>query len=226
LRARAADLEFMDANARLDRYAEWARHLSPFAFYARILGPGRGRARFYGRLGPEAADALDEFLEHALLYERGEAPTLQGFVAWLRAGETQVKRDMDIARDEVRGMTVHGAKGLEAPIVILADTVTPPKGPKEPRLLRLPIADAAPGTLDRIVWAGRKADDVALVAAARTTAVGAAEDEYRRLLYVAMTRAADRLVVAGARGQNRMPEGCWYQLVASALEPEAIEEPA
>ena len=75
-----------------------------------------------------------------------EAPTLQGFVAWLRAGDTQVKRDMDIARDEVRVMTVHGAKGLEAPIVILADTTTPPKGPREPRLLTLPVANAAPGT--------------------------------------------------------------------------------
>jgi ATP-dependent helicase/nuclease subunit A len=226
LRHKAADLEFMDANARLERYAGWARHLAPFAFYARILGAERGRASFYARLGPEAADALDEFLEHALLYERNEAPTLQGFVAWLRAGETQVKRDMDIARDEVRVMTVHGAKGLEAPVVVLADTVTPPKGPKEPRLLSVPVAGAAPGTPDRIVWAGRKADDVAPVADARAAAVRAAEDEYRRLLYVAMTRAADRLVVAGARGQNRMPEGCWYQLIERALTPETIEEDA
>ena len=224
LRARAADLEFMDANARLERYAEWARHLSPFAFYARLLGPEHGRASFYARLGHEAADALDEFLEHALLYERTEAPTLQGFAAWLRAGETMVKRDMDIARDEVRVMTVHGAKGLEAPIVILADTVTPPKGPKEPRLLSLPVAQAAPDTPARIVWAGRKADDIAPVAAARAEAVRAAEEEYRRLLYVAMTRAADRLVVAGARGQNRMPPGCWYELVSDALKPEAIAE--
>src|SRR5207253_2938647 len=138
-------------------------------------GPERGRASFYARLGPEAADALDEFLEHALLYERGEAPTLQGFVAWLRAGETQVKRDMDIARDEVRVMTVHGAKGLEAPIVVLADTATPPKGPKEPRWLSLPMENAAPGTPDRLVWAGRKADDISAVAAARAEAVRAAE---------------------------------------------------
>ncbi|MEA2875697.1 MAG: ATP-dependent helicase/nuclease subunit [Hyphomicrobiales bacterium] len=226
LREKAADLEFMEANARLTRYAEWARHHSPFAFYARILGPDKGRARLYARLGPEAADALDEFLEHALLYERQEAPTLQGFVAWLRAGETQVKRDMDIARDEVRVMTVHGAKGLEAPIVILADTTTPPKGPREPRMLNMPVANATPGTPDRIVWAGRKVDDVAPVAAARAVAVGAAEDEYRRLLYVAMTRAADRLVVAGSRGVNRIPPGCWYELIADALKPEATEEPA
>src|SRR3954463_8386073 len=226
LRERAADLEFMEANARLERYAEWARHHSPFAFYARILGADKGRARFYARLGPEAADALDEFLEHALLYERQEAPTLQGFVAWLRAGETQVKRDMDIARDEVRVMTVHGAKGLEAPIVILADTITPPKGPREPRMLNLPVANAAPRTPDRIVWAGRKVDDIEPVAAARASAVGAAEDEYRRLLYVAMTRAADRLVVAGSRGVQKIPDGCWYQLGERALKAEAIEQAA
>src|SRR5205085_5015558 len=181
LRDRSTDLEFMEPSARLERYAMWAEHHSPFAFYARVLGADKGRARFYARLGPEAADALDEFLEHALIYERHEAPTLQGFVAWLRAGETMVKRDMDIARNEVRVMTVHGAKGLEAPIVILADTTTPPKGPKEPRLLALPVANAAPGTPHRLVWAGRKADDVAPIAAARAKAVGAAEDEYRRL---------------------------------------------
>jgi ATP-dependent helicase/nuclease subunit A len=225
LRQKAADLEFMGVNARLERYAAWAAE-SPFSFYARVLGAEGGRTRFHARLGPEAADALDEFLEHALIYERHEAPTLQGFVAWLRAGETQVKRDMDIARDEVRVMTVHGAKGLEAPIVILADTTTPPKGPKEPRLLALPMANAAPGTPDRLVWAGRKADDIAPVAAARADAVHAAEDEYRRLLYVAMTRAADRLVVAGSRGVNKIPPGCWYELIDTALRPEAIEEPA
>jgi ATP-dependent helicase/nuclease subunit A len=226
LRARADDLEFAEANAQLDRYAAWARHDAPFAFFARILGPERGRAKFFARLGPEATDALDEFLEHALTYERHEAPTLQGFAAWLRAGETQVKRDMDIDRDEVRVMTVHGAKGLEAPIVVLADTTTPPKGPKEPRLLQLPVEDAPPDAAPRLVWAGRKADDIPIVATARAAAVRAAEEEYRRLLYVAMTRAADRLVVAGSRGVHKIPDGCWYELVETALKPEAIEEPA
>ena len=87
------------------------------------------------RLGAEANDALDEFLNLAFDYERRETPSLQGFVAWLREARAEVKRDMEIARDEVRVMTVHGAKGLEAPIVILADTMTPPAGPKPPRLL-------------------------------------------------------------------------------------------
>ena len=119
---------------RRERAARPLRRVGAASVAVRVLcaHPRRrssGRARFYARLGAEAADALDEFLELALTYERGEAPTLQGFVAWLRAGETEVKRDMDIARDEVRVMTVHGAKGLEAPIVVLADTTTPPKGP-------------------------------------------------------------------------------------------------
>jgi ATP-dependent helicase/nuclease subunit A len=223
LRTKACeDAAFADAHARLERYADWARHLSPFSFYARVLGAERGRARFLARLGAEATDALDEFLEHTLIYERHEAPTLQGFVAWLRGGDTMVKRDMDIVRDEVRVMTVHGAKGLEAPIVVLADTTTPPKGPKEPRIFALPT----PGGPDRLVWAARKADDVAPVAAARASAVQDAVNEYRRLLYVAMTRAADRLVVAGARGATKMPDGCWYQLVENALKADAVEEPA
>ena len=99
--------------------------------------PEGGRRRFLARLGHEADDALDEFLNLALDYERRETPSLQGFIAWLRAAQTDVKRDMEITRDEVRVMTVHGAKGLEAPIVILADTTTPPAGPpqRQPRLV-------------------------------------------------------------------------------------------
>ena len=89
--------------------------LTPFGFFAHVLGPQRGRAKFLARLGPEATDALDEFLNLALDYETRETPSLQGFVAWLRAAQSEVKRDMEMARDEVRVMTVHGAKGLEAP---------------------------------------------------------------------------------------------------------------
>jgi ATP-dependent helicase/nuclease subunit A len=205
----------------LERWELAARHEPPFAFYARVLGADRGRARLLARLGPEAADALDEFLSLALDYESRETPSLQGFVAWLRATRTEVKRDMEIARDEVRVMTVHGAKGLEAPIVVLADTVTNPAGPYPPRLLKL--ASGIPGGPERIVWAGAKETDVPPVADARARAVAAAQDEYRRLLYVAMTRAADRLIVCGATGQRRRPEGCWYDLIRDALEPIATK---
>jgi ATP-dependent helicase/nuclease subunit A len=206
--------------ALLERLAELARRESPFAFYARVLGPESGRARFLGRLGHEATDALDEFLNLALDYEKRETPSLQGFVAWLRASPTEIKRDMEAGRNEVRVMTVHGAKGLEAPVVILADTITPPSGMHPPRLIALPNGDA-PSAPDRIVWARRKADDVGPMAAARERALAAEADEHRRLLYVAMTRAADRLIVCGAEGVRGRPPGCWYNLVHDALAPVA-----
>ena len=204
------------AHARLEAWDEAARRETPFAFYAGILGADGARHHFLSRLGAEANDALDEFLNLAIDYERRETPSLQGFMAWLREARAEVKRDMEIARDEVRVMTVHGAKGLEAPIVFLADTMTPPAGPRPPRLLELPGK--------AVIWAGRKADDPTAAAAARQEAQREASDEYRRLLYVAMTRAADRLIICGAEGERRRPEGCWYDLIWEPLKPFLVEE--
>ncbi len=198
---------FADADARIDKMAQEARRATPFTFYAEILGAGGARRDFLARLGMEANDALDEFLNLALDYERRETPSLQGFLAWLRQARAEVKRDMEIARDEVRVMTVHGAKGLEAPIVVLADTMTPPAGPRHPRLLTL--------SAGAMVWAGRKADDVATVSTARQGFLSEAEHEYRRLLYVAMTRAADLLIVCGAEGQESGPLGVGMTSYAS-----------
>jgi ATP-dependent helicase/nuclease subunit A len=212
LRNKAAEnTVFGVANQLLDKLAEDARAKTPFAFYGEVLGAGRGRHRLLSRLGLEANDALDEFLNLALEYEKRETPSLQGFLAWLRDARAEVKRDMEIARDEVRVMTVHGAKGLEAPIVILADTTTPPAGPRHPRLLTL--------NSKATIWAGRKAHDAPPVAVARQNALDEAEHEYRRLLYVAMTRAADRLIVCGAKGPNKIPDGCWYSLIRRGLDP-------
>src|SRR6202050_2352868 len=215
--ARKADGQpiFAEAVARLNALTEVARRETPFSFYAVLLGQGGGRRRFLARLGLEANDAIDEFLNVAFDYERRETPSLQGFLTWLRDARAEVKRDMEIRRDEVRVMTVHGAKGLEAPIVILADTITPPVI-KPPRLLQL--ADGP------TIWAGRKADDVPNVATARSDANGETEHEYRRLLYVAMTRAAQHLIICGADGLIRRPQHCWYNLVGEALGPLLIEE--
>jgi ATP-dependent helicase/nuclease subunit A len=215
--------------ARLDAMARDAQRLSPFAFYAAVLGAEQGRRRFIARLGLEANDVLNEFLNLALAYEARETPSLHGFVAWLRTASAEIKRDMELARNEVRVMTVHGAKGLEAPIVILADTTTPPEGPvlHQPRLLTLPAEkDAAPGTPDRIIWTTTKKDDTAPVALARAAAKRDAEDEYRRLLYVAMTRAADRLVICGSDGKIKRPDGCWYNLITAELKEHSVEESA
>lgn len=208
---------FAAAAARIDRLTDTARRESPFAFYAHVLGDG-GRKRILERLGHEAADALDEFLNLALAYESRETPSLQGFVAWLQAAEAEVKRDMEIARDEVRVMTVHGAKGLEAPLVVLADTTTPPAGHHPPRLMELPL-----GPANGLVWAVAKIKDTPPLAQAREANVKAVTDEYRRLLYVAMTRAKRKLVVCGAAsrakkdGTPTIPDGCWYELIKDAL---------
>src|SRR5262249_8892304 len=95
-----------------------------------------------------------------------EAPSLHGFVAFMRAAAAEVKRDMDIARNEVRVMTVHGAKGLEAPVVILADTTTRPAGPRDPRILTIARSGAPAGMPHCLVWAGTKDQDVKIMAAA------------------------------------------------------------
>jgi len=211
LAARAADrVEFAAADALLRRCEVRAHQERPFAFFAWLLGPEQGRRKIFARLGLEAADALDEFLELALEYETHEAPSLQGFVTWLRNAATVVKRDMETARDEVRVMTVHGAKGLEAPVVILADTTTPPKGSHPPTLLEIEPTC--------IVWAGRRDQDVGAVAAARQAALDENEHEYRRLLYVAMTRAAERLIVCGCHGKKKPTPDCWYDLIRKGLD--------
>jgi ATP-dependent helicase/nuclease subunit A len=201
---------------------------TPFSFYAWLLGGDGGRQRILKRLGHEANDALDEFLELALNYERKAPASLQGFMAWLRAADTEVKRDMEISRDEVRVMTVHGAKGLEASVVFLVDTTSSPSDTQRLRLIHLPDGNGR----DVVVWAGRKADDPTPVIAARKAMLEETEDEYRRLLYVAMTRAADRLIVAGCMpgNMNNVRRLCWYDLIdkglaGSGLQEETIDAP-
>jgi ATP-dependent helicase/nuclease subunit A len=227
LHARGGE-RFRTALELLEQCERRFREDTPFAFYAWLLGGNGGRKRFLRRLGHEANDALDEFLELALSYERKAPASLQGFVAWLRAADTEVKRDMEISRDEVRVMTVHGAKGLEASVVFLVDTTSSPSDTQRLRLIHLPVERER----EVVVWAGKKADDPAAVAQARKKMLADTEDEYRRLLYVAMTRAADRLIVAGCMPGNRasVREQCWYDLIEkgltrSGLQEETIETP-
>ena len=217
--------QFRDALRRLEACERRFTIETPFAFYAWLLGGDGGRLRILKRLGHEATDALDEFLELALSYERKAPASLQGFMAWLRAADTEVKRDMEITRNEVRVMTVHGAKGLEAPVVFLVDTTTSPSDTQRLRLINLPQGNAAPNASRVVVWAGRKADDPANVAAARTAMLADTEDEYRRLLYVAMTRAADRLIVGGCMPGNvrTVRAFSWYDLIDKGLSNSGLE---
>jgi ATP-dependent helicase/nuclease subunit A len=222
----ATDRKFGDALTRLEKCERRFDTETPFAFYAWLLGGDGGRKRILKRLGHEANDALDEFLELALGYERKAPASLQGFLAWLRAADTEVKRDMEISRDEVRVMTVHGAKGLEASVVFLVDTTSSPSDTQRLKLIHLPQGNAAPHAPGVVVWAGRKADDPAAVAAARTAMLGETEDEYRRLLYVAMTRAADRLIVGGCMpgNMNTVRKNSWYDLIVKGLGRSGLRE--
>ena len=216
LQAAAADDDRL-AEIR-DRLADWrarAGFEKPYEFYARILGRDRGRKAFHRRLGAEAFEALDEFLSLALAYERAETPSLAGFLAWLAAAPAEVKRDMDKGRDEVRVMTVHGAKGLEAPVVFLPDTCRATTGRGVGPLFRFDDGLGAP-----LVWAQSKQVDCAATRALRATAERQRAEEANRLLYVAMTRARDRLYVAGFKtNANRLPDGAWHGLMSNALAP-------
>jgi ATP-dependent helicase/nuclease subunit A len=224
----ATNEKFTAVLRRLEACESCAREETPFAFYAWLLGGDGGRARILRRLGHEANDALDEFLELALNYERKAPASLQGFMAWLRSADTEVKRDMEISRDEVRVMTVHGAKGLEASVVFLVDTTSSPSDTQRLRLIQVPRGNGG----EVVVWAGRKADDPRPVIDARTAMLTETEDEYRRLLYVAMTRAADRLIVGGCMpgNMNSVRKLCWYDLIdkgltGSGLQKQTVETP-
>ncbi len=185
----------------------------PYDFYAEILGVHRGRAGIVARLGAQANDPLDEFLALALAYERQHPPTLEGFLHWLEAGATEIKRDLEQGRNEVRVLTVHGAKGLEAPIVFLPDTCSMPGGQKDDKLLWSEDDQGSP----LVFWPVRKINDDPRAAAARDAMKAARLREYRRLLYVALTRARDRLYICGWRGKNKISDGCWYDLVRASL---------
>jgi ATP-dependent helicase/nuclease subunit A len=216
------NLIFHGVEARLVQCERRFAEETPFAFYAWLLGGDGGRQRILRRLGHEANDALDEFLELALNYERKAPASLQGFMAWLRSADTEVKRDMEISRDEVRVMTVHGAKGLEASVVFMVDTTSSPSDTQRLRLINVPRGNGG----EVVVWAGRKADDPQAVVSARAAMLGDTEDEYRRLLYVAMTRAADRLIVAGIKpgNVNNVRPLCWYDLIGKGLQNSGLVE--
>lgn len=209
---------FAAARELIDTLRTRADFETPFTFFMRLLGPLGGRARLIARLGVDAIDPLGEFLRLALDYERLEAPSLQGFLHWLERAQVEIKRDMDHGRDEVRVMTVHGAKGLEAPIVFLPETTRAPKPRARPGLL-WPASGVLP------FWCEAATEDTDELAKAREEAQKAAIAESHRLLYVALTRARDRLYVCGWQSGNSREEYHWHGHVARALRNlGAVEE--
>ncbi len=199
-----------------------AAECAPFDFYSRVLGPDGGRAQLVARLGGEAEDAIDEFLKLAASFEREQPPSLTAFLAMAESLDLSIKRDMESAGGAVRVMTAHAAKGLEAKIVFLPDTCGAPSGKHDPKLHVFGEADEVV-----LLWSlGKDSDPVALNAA-RDAHRRSEHQESQRLLYVALTRAEERLYICGAHGAKGRAEGCWHDAIRQALEPscEALPDP-
>jgi ATP-dependent helicase/nuclease subunit A len=198
-----------------------ARLYAPFELFNRLLGRldrrGRSmRSRILSRLGREAEDAIDEFLNQILAAEGRGVHHLEGLTAALDASEVVVKRELEAARGEVRVMTVHGAKGLEAPVVILPDTTVKAKAQGSPLFT---TEDGG------FLWAGRKEDDCPASTAARSLRDEKTDQESLRLLYVALTRARDRLVLCGRTPATREADkGSWWSYLSEAFARPEIAE--
>jgi ATP-dependent helicase/nuclease subunit A len=202
-----------------------AGEVSPYRFLESVLsGPLQGRAKLLARLGEEARDAIDAVLDQALACEAAGAASLQAFLVWMAAETLEVKRDPDAPLDAVRLMTVHGAKGLEAPIVVLADAC----GSLRAESGMVPILFDNSLTLP--LWTPPKlvASPASLVRA-REERDGRIANEHRRLLYVALTRARELLFIGGAARPTKerdVPEDSWYAMIEAAVTPwELADEP-
>jgi ATP-dependent helicase/nuclease subunit A len=195
-----------------------ADFMTPHRFLERILsGRLEGRRRLLARLGEEARDPIEELVNAAIGFAREATPSLQRFLDWFDRGEVEITRDPSAPLDAVRVMTVHGSKGLQAPLVILADATSDP--------------DASPiGTIDWAmrpdvrkvpIFRPRKRELGGSIADAAAAAAAREREEHWRLLYVALTRAEERLVIGGALGPRAKgvpPEASWYLAVERAME--------
>lgn len=209
LQASAAPEDQVDCQ-RLLKWLAQAPGMAPFAIYSRLLIEQRGREAIRRYIGPEADDPVDEFLALALSFPQHGPPTLQHFLQWLAADDIEIKRELDQGeRNEVRLLTVHAAKGLQAPIVILPDTAVEPKA-----------------NWDALTWAGKtpiwaassKQQRDPESQTLRNAASELSIQEEARLLYVALTRAEDRLYIGGWKATKEPTEKTWYQRVIAACE--------
>ena len=220
-----ADPAFASARQKLSRWMTRALHLPPHDFFASLLGPDGGRRAYLARLGHEVGDVLDEFLGLALDHEQSGLPGLQSFLAMLETDMPEIKREMEGQSDAVRIMTVHAAKGLEAPIVFLVDSGGEAfQHTHQPRLWLLP---ASPGTKEEPsvpVWLPGRSYENGATDPVRDRMREQAEEEYRRLLYVGLTRAADRLVICGYRGLRETRTPTWHALASAGIEAVAGNE--
>ncbi|MDV7340511.1 double-strand break repair helicase AddA [Terasakiella sp. A23] len=220
LRDRAkSDLHFHQAHSYLADLMGRTDYVRPFELFTYVLTALDGRKKLISRLGVEAEDPLNEFLDLALQFERSHAPALEGFLAWLETGDTEVKRDLEQAsHNAVRVMTVHGAKGLQAPIVFMPDTLQAPTMGAKLFWPRDPDEEE-----ELFIWPPKSEYMEDLSKAEKERLNQKRDEEYRRLLYVALTRAEDRLYVCGWETKRAAPANCWYNLIKDGLSGVAEE---
>ena len=206
LQDRAA--EFGDTVDMLVDLRDRADYLRPYDLLERVLIRHDGRRRLLARLGQEAEDGIDAMLAQALAYERMDVPSLTGFVGWLQADDVQIKRDPGSAGNQIRVMSVHGAKGLEAPVVILPDTAYRQGGHPGPVLM---VPEDGP-----VIWAGAKDDAPAVLRPLFEMRAAREAEERNRLLYVAMTRAESWLIACATGKLETRENGSWFTHIRDA----------
>jgi len=211
--------EWSAAWTMLERLYQRVDFATPYQLLAEALGVLGGRARLLRRLGPDAAEPVDELLSAALRFEALHPPSLQGFLRWLRASETTVKREPEAAADAVRVMTVHGAKGLQARLVVLPDMTGDVRQENE-------LLWADDGELEVPVWVPRVARATGVTRGLSDERKRAVLEERNRLLYVALTRASDWLVVCGWEGKRAPADESWYALCKAGFERVGAEAAA
>ncbi len=195
---------YKETYAELQTLLNMADYVRPFELYAYILNKMQGRKKFVARLGEEVIDGIDEFVNMTLNFEQEHVPSLQNFVSWMAQDKVEIKREQEQNHmDAVRIMTVHGSKGLQAPIVILPDTV---------RVKNIK-SEAALWFDDEVMYypfSSRNYEKNCL--RLKQEEQERSLEEYRRLLYVALTRAEDRLYICGYKKSKKISDESWYNL--------------
>lgn len=202
--------EALDHSVRqqIQTWRSWAGSLPPFEFFSQLLEHQRGRETLVQRLGMQTHEILDTFLQACLDFERAHPPTLQHWVDFWESHEGTMKRDPHHRLNQVRIMSVHSAKGLQAPVVILADAHG------EPRLQENIFLEGDEPPY-RLIWSPRQDQDVPEAAALRNRHKRRQLEESQRLLYVASTRAEDELYVAGwGQDASLLSPYTWYRQAA------------
>ena len=209
------------AAARIAAWRRLAARETPYGFFAAILSAMGGRRALLARLGMDAADGIDMFLDGVRERERRGPSSLVAEIEAFAAHDVDVKRDQEQAGDAVRVLTVHGAKGLEAPIVYLPDANRLPNLGRDGRMFRIDPASANRQPL--LLWSPRKEETPRRLETLRAAEQAAKMEEYRRLFYVAMTRAKDRLIIAGWGDAAKVAPESWYGMARAALAPDGAD---